>query len=44
MNTWSEYRWLRRLRVSRIRAAYIAIRKAWYSRQFQKIRRARKPL
>jgi hypothetical protein len=38
----ADYSYLRRsLRISRIRAAFITLRRAWYSRQCRKIQRDR---
>lgn len=39
--TWQEYRWLRHLRISRMRAAYIATRKSWYQWRARRARERR---
>lgn len=40
--TWQEYIWLRRLRISRMRAAFIATRKSWYQWQARRARESRR--
>jgi len=41
MSPWNEYRWLRRLRISRLRATSIVIRRSYYRYHAKKARERR---